>query len=303
MVRIARAQLTYHFAADTPPVATMRPGETLTVETHDTSTGRIHRAEDVLAYVAARDPKKVNPAAGPVSINGAEPGDELVVEVLAIKLGPLGFVRALKGAGVLQEGIEEHGIVMVRTEGDHLVFGEKLRFPARPMIGVIGVAPADGVVYTAHPGQQGSNIDLNAIAAGATVHLPVHVPGALLGIGDLHAAMGDGEVSGTGVEISGEVTVRVDLKKGTGLARPWVETPDAWVTVGIGPVLEDAVHQGVQAMTNLLMERFALSRTEAFLLVSARGDVRIGQCARIAGCDATVYVTFPRNVERLADQR
>jgi amidase len=299
MQRIARDQLIYAFDAVTPAVARIRSGEQLTIETYDTSTGRIHQADDVLAYVKARDPHKVNPAGGPIFIEDAAPGDELVVEILAIRLGPIGFVRTLHGAGVLREGIEDNAIVMVRVEGDDLIFGDKLRFPARPMVGVIGVAPASGTVYTAHPGAIGSNLDFNAITTGAKVHLPVQVPGALLALGDLHAAMGDGEVSGTGVEISGEVDIRVDLHKVTNLSQPWVETPNHWVTFGIGSTLEDAVHDAVEALTVMLMNRFGLRRTEAFLLVSARGDVRIGQCARISGCDATVYALFPRDIQVL----
>lgn len=298
-VRISRNQLVYGFDAATPPVARIAPGDTVTVETYDTSTGRIHKAEDVPAFVAVRDPKKVNPAAGPIYVEGAEPGDALAVTILDIKLAPLGFARALKGAGVIQDGIREHGVVMVRVEGDDLVFGEKLRFPARTMVGVVGTAPPEGTIYTAHPGPQGSNIDLTIIKPGATVHLPVHHPGALLAIGDVHASMGDGEVCGTGVEINGEVTARVELVKGAAPERVWVETPDAWATTGQAESLDDAVKQAVEGMTTLLMERFDLDKTEAFLLVSARGDVRIGQCARISGCDATAYVLFPKDVERL----
>jgi amidase len=169
------------------------------------------------------------------------------------------------------------------------------------MVGVIGTAPADGVIYTAAPGAQGSNIDVNAVTIGARVHLPVHVPGGLLAIGDVHASMGDGEVSGTGVEIAGEVTVRVDLVSGAAPARPWLETAADWITTGSGPTLEDAVEMAVEELAHLLMTRFGLSRTEAFLLVSARGDVRIGQCARIPGLDATAYAVFPKAVERLED--
>src|SRR5215217_3776185 len=99
-----------------------------------------------------------------------------------------------------------------------------MRLPLRPMVGVIGTAPADGVIYTAAPGPQGSNIDVNAVTLGARVHLPVHVPGALLAIGDVHASMGDGEVSGTGIEIAGEVTVRVDLVPGAALSWNYTET-------------------------------------------------------------------------------
>jgi amidase len=167
------------------------------------------------------------------------------------------------------------------------------------MVGVVGVAPAEGTVYTAHPAAIGSNADFNAVTAGTIVHLPVQVPGALLAIGDLHASMGDGEVCGTGVEISGEVDARVTLRKGGAPERIWLETPDDWVQTGQGATLEEAVRQGVEMMTRFLMTQLDLTRTEAFLLVSARGDVRIGQAAAIPGCDATVYVRFPKSAERL----
>ena len=299
MTLITRDKLVYGFDARTPPVATIKAGDIVTVETYDTSTGRIHRAEDVPAFVAVRDPKKVNPACGPIYVEGAEPGDALAVEILEIRLAPLGFVRALKGAGVIQDGIREHGVVMVRVEDDDLVFGEKLRFPARTMVGVVGTAPPEGTIYTAHPGPQGSNIDLTIIKPGATVYLPVHHLGALLAIGDVHASMGDGEVCGTGVEINGEVTVRVNVLKGQAPERVWIETPTDWATTGQAISLDDAVKQAVEGMTALLMEKFGLDKTEAFLLVSARGDVRVGQCARINGCDATAYVLFPKDVVRV----
>jgi amidase len=301
MLRIPRDQYTYAFSATTTPVATVSPGDQFVVETHDTSTGRIHRAEDVPEFVRIRDPLKVNPAAGPVFIEGASPGDDLIVEILDIRLQPYGFVRVLAGAGVLQTEIEPDGALMARIDGEHVVLGERMRLPLRPMVGVIGTAPADGVIYTAEPGPQGSNIDINPITVGARVHLPVHVPGALLAIGDVHASMGDGEVSGTGIEIAGEVTVRVDLVPGAAPARPWIETAKEWITTGSGPSLEDAVEMAVEELTGLLMERFWLSRTEAFLLISARGDVRVGQCARIRGLDATAYAVFPKAVEFLED--
>jgi amidase len=299
MLRISRDQLTYEFSAETTPVATVSPGDHFVFETHDTSTGRIHRVEDVPEFVRIRDPRKVNPAAGPVFIAGASPGDDLIVEILDIRLQLSGFVRVLAGAGVLQNGIEPDGVLMARIDGEHVVLGERMRLPLRPMVGVIGTAPADGAIYTAAPGPQGSNIDVNAVTVGTRVHLPVHVPGALLAIGDVHASMGDGEVSGTGIEIAGEVTVRVDLVPGAAPRRPWIETTEEWITTGSGSSLEDAVEMAVEELTHLLMVRFGLSRTEAFLLVSARGDVRIGQCARIRGLDATAYAVFPKAVVRL----
>ena len=299
MLRIPRDQFTYQFAAMAEPVATVAAGDQFMVETHDTSTGRIHGAEDVPDFVRVRDPLKVNPAAGPIFVEGASPGDDLVVEILDIRLQPYGFVRVLAGAGVLQNGIEPDGVLMARVDGEELVLGERIRLPVRPMVGVIGTAPAEGVIYTAAPGPQGSNIDVNAVTVGARVHLPVHVHGALLAIGDVHASMGDGEVSGTGVEIAGEVTVRVDVVPGAGSSRPWIETASDLVSTGSGATLEDAVEMAVEELTRLLIARFQLSRTEAFLLISARGDVRIGQCARIKGLEATAYAVFPKGVTLL----
>ena len=299
MLRIPRDQFTYQFAATAEPVATVAPGDQFIVETHDTSTGRIHGAEDVPDFVRVRDPLKVNPAAGPIFVEGATPGDDLVVEILDIRLQPYGFVRVLAGAGVLQNGIEPDGVLMARVDGEELVLGERIRLPVRPMVGVIGTAPAEGVIYTAAPGPQGSNIDVNAVTVGARVHLPVHVHGALLAIGDVHASMGDGEVSGTGVEIAGEVTVRVDVVPGAGSSRPWIERAGDLVSTGSGATLEDAVEMAVEELTRLLIARFQLSRTEAFLLISARGDVRIGQCARIKGLEATAYAVFPKGVTLL----
>lgn len=299
MTRITRDKLVYNFNASTPPVATITPGDFITVETHDTSSGRIHALEDFPEFIRVRDPLKVNPAAGPIYVEGAEPGDALAVKILSIQLGPYGFVRALAGAGVIQDGLREMPAVIVQAVGDNLIFRNKLRFKARPMVGVLGTAPAEGTIYTAHPGEQGSNMDFNAARVGSTVYLPVHVPGALLAIGDVHASMGDGEVSGTGVEISGEVMVRVDLLKGQSPSRPWIETDEAWISTGQGETLDDAVHQAVEEMIVILMRELRVDRTDAYLLISVRGDVRVGQSAQIRGCDETAYVVFGKDVVKL----
>lgn len=299
MTRIPRDKLVYGFDASTPPVATITSGDFITVETHDTSSGRIHSLDDFAEFIRTRDPLKVNPAAGPIFVEGAEPGDALAVKILSIQLGPYGFVRALQGAGVIQDGLRETPAMMVHVAGDNLIFSNKIRCKARPMVGVLGTAPAEGTIYTAHPGPQGSNMDFNAATVGATVYLPVHVPGALLAIGDVHASMGDGEVSGTGVEISGEVMVSVTLLKGKAPKRPWIENAESWISTGQGETLDDAVHDAVEEMIGILMRELRLDRTDAYLMISARGDVRIGQSARIGGCDETAYVVFGKDVIRL----
>ena len=293
MLRIPRDQYTYRFAADVPPVARIAPGERVVFETYDASTGRITVAEDLAAYLQVRDPRRVNPAAGPVWVEGARPGDELVVTVEAIRLAEQGYIRAAPG-GVLSEGIEGPVAVIVPVEGGTtLLLPGGLRLPARPMVGVIGTAPASGEVLTAVPGPQGSNLDCNLVRPGARVHLPVHVEGALLALGDVHAAMGDAEVTGTGVEINAEVTVRVELLPGAAHARPWIEVDGLIAATGSAPTLEAAVSIATDGLVTLLGERLPLTRTEAYLLVSAYGDVRIGQACAPGGLDATVYACFP----------
>src|SRR5215204_1014612 len=156
MTRIPRDRLVYSFDAQTLPVATISSGDFITVETHDTSSGRIHSLADFEEFIRTRDPLKVNPAAGPIYVEDAEPRDALAVKILSIQLGPYGFVRALGGAGVLQDGLRELPAMMVQAVGDNLIFGNKVRCKARPMVGVLGTAPAEGTIYTAHPGPQGS---------------------------------------------------------------------------------------------------------------------------------------------------
>jgi amidase len=290
MLRIRRDQFTYEFSATTPPVATIEPGERVVFETYDASTGRIRTAGDLAAYLKIRDPRKVNPAAGPILVRGAQPGDELVVTIEKIDLTEQGYIRAAPGG--VADGIEEPAAIIVPHVDGYLYLPGGIRLPARPMVGVIGTAPAEGIVYTAVPGPQGSNLDCNAIGVGAHVHLPVHVPGALLALGDVHAAMGDGEVSGTGVEINAAVTTTVDLLPGGAHPRPWIETNSGFVSTGSAPTIEEAVRIAVDGLMCLIQERRSVSRIEAYMLISAYGDVHIGQSC--GGLDATVYAHFPR---------
>jgi amidase len=292
MLRVRRDQFVYCFSPRQAPVGFVEPGERIVFETHDASTSRIQHPEDVHSYIAVRDPLKVNPAAGPVYVRGARPGDDLVISIEKIDLAPRGYIRAMPGGDVMPEGIEGPVAAIIRVENDCLHLPGGIRLPSRPMVGVIGTAPASGEVFTAVPGPQGSNLDVRAIGVGARVHLPVHVDGALFALGDVHASMGDGEVSGTGIEIDAEVTVTVDVLPGEASARPWIETADLLIATGSAPTPGEAVRQAVEGLTFLMCDRLPISRTEAFMLISARGDVTFGQTC--GGLDCTVYASFPK---------
>ncbi|MHB1006815.1 MAG: acetamidase/formamidase family protein [Chloroflexota bacterium] len=293
MKYIDRANSTSRFAADVATVLTVEPGETIVMDSHDTTRGRVRREEDVFTYVQTRDRRMVNPAAGPVFVTGAEPGDTLAVEILDIQLDDAGSLRIMPGTmGVLNEEMASPYCRIVRIEHGRAVFSPTLSWPVRPMVGVVATTPADGEILTADPGDVGSNMDHNDVAVGTTVYLPVKVPGALFGVGDLHATMGDGEITGNGIEIGGKTTVKVGLIKGRQWAHPWMETAEDWITTGYGEPLEAAIKMAVRDMVEMLVERLGVNKEDAYMLVSARGDVRLGQaCGGMAG---TARVRFPK---------
>lgn len=291
MYSISRDQLTYQFSPVATPVLRIKPGDRVRAETYDASTGRIRRPDDLAGYLEIRDPRKVNPAAGPIFVEGARAGDELIVTIERITLADQGYVRAASGGWLLSD-VGGPRAIIVTVEDDELVYPGGLRLPARPMVGVIGTAPPRGVVYTADPGPQGSNLDCNAIRVGSKVHLPVNVEGALLAIGDVHASMGDGEVSGTGVEIDADVEFRVDNLFCGSHGFVWIETEEEIVATGSAAAVDGAIKLAVERLTSLLGERHGLSKSDSFMLISARGDVRVGQCC--GGLDATAYAAFPK---------
>lgn len=293
MKRVLRDQYTFRFAADIPPVLTVEPGETIAMESYDTTLGRVKAPEDVHTYARVRDPERVNPAAGPVYVEGAEPGDTLIVEILKIELDDAGSLRIMPGGmGVLTPEMRSPYCRIVRVEGDRCLFSPTISFPVRPMVGVVATTPAEGHITTALPGEVGSNLDHNDITVGAKVYLPVQVPGALFGVGDLHASMGDGEITGNGIEIGGCTTVRVDVMKGRQWPRPWVENAENWITTASALTLEEGIRLAVRDMVDFLVEKLGVNREDAYMLISARGDVRVGQSC--GGLPATVRVCFPK---------
>jgi amidase len=128
---------------------------------------------------------------------------------------------------------------------------------------------------------------------GSRLYVPVFVPGALLSLGDVHANQGDGELMGSTLEIEAEVVVKLDLLKRRRWERPWIETPVAWVTCADAPTLPEAIRLATQDMVNLLGEKMALSKEEAYMLVSLIGGVRLCQACEGA-MNPTVRAVVPK---------
>lgn len=291
MLRITRDKIVYSLDKNHAPVAAVDAGAEILFETWDARTGTVRNEQDLLDKPHPNGP---NPATGPVFVRGAEPGDALAVEILDIALAARGYTGTRPGHGVLGHTISEYRTKLFDIVDGMVVFNDRLRFPVRPMVGVIGTAPAGDGVATLHPGAHGGNMDHNSACVGARVHLPVFVPGALLCIGDVHASMGDGEISITALEIPGAVRVRVDLVKGEGIRRPWIELPDAWITTGDGPGIAEALRVAAEEMARFLMVRLGISADEAYMLLSIRGDARVSQCAEPTMVAATARMIMPR---------
>ncbi len=175
------------------------------------------------------DSSLINAATGPIYVRGAEPGDALSVTLLEIRRDALGAAMCVLERGRLGRRVTS-ATRLCHVEDGLMTMNERVTFPARPMFGVIGVAPESGAISTLAAGRHGGNMDDNSNCAGATVHLAVLHPGGLLGIGDVHASMGDGEISGTGIEIGGTALIRVELVKGVASARPITESQHSIVT-------------------------------------------------------------------------
>lgn len=293
MKRVTRERITNLFAAGQSPVAEIVPGEDVLFETLDATRNLVRTPEAAVSTYLPRD--QANPATGPVWVSGAEPGDTLAVTIVDIRPGPIGVCRIRPGAGVIIDELKPPLGRLPTVRGGVIQFNDRLRFAARPMVGVIGVAPAGAPVASFYPGPHGGNLDINVLAPGATIYLPVAVSGALLAVGDVHARMGDGELTGGGIDIEAEVIVRAGLVKGRQWHRPIIETVGAWCTCANAPTLAGAIRLATSDMATILATRLQMSREEAFILIGAAGDARIGQAAEL-GMDATAYLMISKEI-------
>ena len=280
----------YTFSKDNPPFCNAQPGEMLLFRTMDCFAGQLTSEDQQMAEI---DLTKVNPAAGPVFVEGAEPGDVLVVDVLDITVADVGCTRTSGKSGPLRDVTEERSRILSIVDG--CVQFNDIRWPSNPMVGVMGTAPSGEPVATGHAGNHGGNMDSKKITKGARVYFPVRVPGALLQMGDIHATMGDGEICGTGVEIAGEILVRVSLIKNFALNWPVTETKDNWYVNAKGKDYDESLILASKELCRLMEPAYGWDATDIFIYLSLQGDVEINQACRPLSTDmVNVRVGIPK---------
>jgi amidase len=290
MHKLERTNPRYYLDPNHTPAISVMSGDEVLVDLHDTYTGQIQSEQDIRTKI---DPTKLTPLTGPIYVIDAEPGNTLSVLIEDISVSDIGIMPVAPGLGVIGRQVSEVSTKIFKIIGDHAVFSKSIHLPLKPMIGTIGVAPRGDRVRAFTPGDFGGNMDLRAIRAGTEVNLPVFVPGALLYLGDLHGLQGDGELSGTGLEVAGSVTIKVSLIEGKSINRPRIFTEDCLMFVSSNRTLDQATEIVVSDAVQYLVDEFGLNFADAYRLVSLVGDLSICQ---VVNPKVTVRLELPRRL-------
>ncbi len=285
----------YHATIDTvkyvygvaPPVARLRPGNILEANSLDCFGNAIKKPGDTQA-MARGD----NPLTGPFFIEGAEPGDTLAVHILDLQVdGNQGLGAFAPGFGALNETnytpmlhpplAERIWFYPIDHASNTATFqaldsNYKVKIPLHPFLGCIGVAPANGEARSSVvPAEFGGNMDAPEVSVGNTLYLPVNVSGGLLYFGDGHAAMGDGEIAGTAIEVPMKARLQIDLVKGKHTGWPRFENEKEIMAAGIYRPVDDAVRIAFTELVRWIHADYGLSELDAYELLSKVGKIHL----------------------------
>ncbi|WP_302683369.1 acetamidase/formamidase family protein [Adlercreutzia sp.] len=274
MVELDDEKVFYAFDKALEPAMVVPSGTTVRVRTKDCFGNQIQKPEDELDGI---DWDHTNPATGPIFVEGAVPGGALKVSVGAIEFDNKSVSCTGENEGVCGDRFNAWSTQVCEIDGDELVWDERLRIPLRPMIGVIGVAPEGDPINCGTPGSHGGNMDNTAITAGATLYFPVFADGALFGCGDMHAVMGDGEISVSGAEAAGWATVTLTAMPELKLVDPLIENATHFGVIASAETLDAAADRAVHEMVDLICDRTAEDPDKVVMLLSLVGDVQVCQ--------------------------
>lgn len=270
----------FFYQESNQPVLTITPGETVEFASEDCFQNLL--TDKNVKSDLLREGVIINPSTGPVYVEGAMPGDTLKVHINAI--------RMLDGFGTMALIAEEFGVLGKYFDKEETVkvpikdgiasfFDGRVQLPIKPMVGVLAVTPKGYAAPTSTPGTYGGNMDCKLLNAGTTLYLPVAVEGALLGMGDVHALQGDGEILAS-LEVPAAVTVTVELIKGKQEKWPVLETEDAWYVLASGEDLNSANPEAIDGMAQFLIKRGGpFSKEEWLMMMGIAGDLEICQIA------------------------
>ena len=316
VVPALQAQKTHHFKptkfyytydAKHEPVLKLKPGDTLVTFTRDAFSNKVTRSDQKVSEIIHLP--EVNDQTGPFYVQGAEPGDTLVLHLLevtpdrdfavATHLPHFGALTGETYTAMLNDPLPEKTFIwkldLEKNLGNLDLPSSrvgKVEIPLHPFLGTVGVAPNFGeAVLSLTPAEHGGNMDCVETKTGTTLYFPVFVKGALFMLGDGHAAQGDGEICGTGLECPMQVTLKVDIIKNQAINWPRFEDDEYIMVAGSTRPLIDAFRIAHVELINWLVADYGFGRWEALQLVSQVGTARIGN---VVDPKYTVVAKFPK---------
>lgn len=274
--KISKKNYFYSMSKDNKSTLTVNLGDTVEIETHDCFTDQIK--DEKLENFNGLDWERVNPATGPIYIEGIKTGDILKVTINTIDISKTGVMVSGPGLGVMKDHLSETTIrIFDIDEEAHSVNFKGFEVPINKMIGVMGVAPENEAINNGTPDTHGGNMDSVKVTEGATIYFPVYHDGALFGLGDLHAAMANGEISVTGLEVAGSVNVTLEKAENVQTNHPFLVDKDGAYVFVSHEDLNEAVDQSVIEMINMLEDKVSLTKEELTMLMSLIGQTEINQ--------------------------
>lgn len=281
MKRATKDILYFENGPDNEPTLHVKPGEEFEVETQMNRGPWLDDHPD--REVLEERLRGGNPSSGCIYVEGAEQGQVLTVHIGEIEVDPVGFTnfRGANGAmpGWLGGSGVGHHYKIVQIIRNEIIWSDRLRIPIAPMLGYVGVAPANTRWTNSWAGEWGGNFDIQEVTTGASVHLPVNVPGALLHIGDMHARQGDGEICGAGgIEAGGRVRVRCELaERPHSMTWPRITNETHIMTTAMARPAEDAFRTALSEMILWLEHDYGFPRGEAYMFL---GQVLEARCTQ-----------------------
>jgi acetamidase/formamidase len=300
-----------YYDARLKPVLRVASGDTVRVETMVAGgLERIRLAgipdaaipdslKQVESSVTDRGPG-AHPLTGPIYVEGAEPGDTVELRILGFEfLHPFGVTGFRPGSGTLPDEFPYARFmrIPINPAAGTAEFRPGVTLKLAPFWGSIGVAPPAMIrrLSSGPPGPHAGNLDNKELVAGSTLYLPVHVPGALISMGDGHALQGDGEVTITALETSLRGTVQIFVRKGKQIRWPRAETPTHFIAMGLHPDLNEAARLATREMIDFLVSEKGMSRDEAYILCSLAVDLRVTQ---LVDDTKGIHAMLPKSIFR-----
>jgi amidase len=289
-IELTRDKVFFAFSPKVAPVIRVAQGEEVVLQTHDCFSGQLKTSADTLETL---DWSITNPATGPVYIEGTRPGDLLRIDLLEVEATGPSVMVAVPKVGAMGDVITEMETTILEHTENAIVFKGRVKVRQKAMLGVIGVAPAQGEIPNSTPGNHGGNMDCTLVSTGASLYLTVGVEGALFGCGDMHAVMGDGEVIICGAETPGYARVKAQVVTIPGLPTPFVENDDVVAVIASAETLDEAKDVAIHRMLDFLTGVAGLPLNDAAMLMSLTGDLKFCQ---VVDPLMTVRFEFPKSV-------